>query len=344
MSTDRSRTLCRYFASGCCNQGERCAFSHDRNTPADRVCRYYLRGSCSYGTACRYDHIRPKGNVGCNSSDKVHGGKKSSSLPPKPCKLSKPGLNVAAEEFVPSWKRPSYAVAAGSSESEKVLPLCPYFEMGECKNEECQFVHGLTCDMCSRACVHPYDEKQQKQHFMECLKAHEIAMEQAFAEAKGAGKSCGICMENIVEKSLRFGILEGCRHCFCLDCIQFYSQVFKRFRYRSCPECRKHSNFVIPSTLWVEEEEEKRILCEVYRSNMAQKQCKYYKEGSSAEGRCPFGNKCFYKHQLPDGSIDPGEEPHARRKPHLAEFIFDTLVKCLYSLNFLVTQVILFLL
>ncbi|KAE9421440.1 hypothetical protein Angca_002227, partial [Angiostrongylus cantonensis] len=316
-----SQTLCRYFASGCCNQGERCTFSHDRNSPADRVCRYYLMGSCSYGTNCRYDHIRPKANVGCNSSDKVHGGKKPSSLPPKPCKLSKPGLNVAAEEFVPSWKRvsigSSYAVAAGSSESEKVLPLCPYFEMGECKNKECQFVHGLTCDMCSRACIHPYDEKQQKQHFVECLKAHEIAMEQAFAEAKGAGKSCGICMENIVEKSLRFGILEGCRHCFCLDCIREWrrNQSFETDVVRSCPECRKHSNFVIPSTLWVEEEEEKRVLCEVYRSNMAQKQCKYYKEGSSAEGRCPFGNKCFYKHQLPDGSIDPGEEPHARRKP-----------------------------
>ncbi|VDL87294.1 unnamed protein product [Nippostrongylus brasiliensis] len=46
-----------------------------------------------------------------------------------------------------------------------------------------------------------------------------------------------------------------------------------------------------------------------------------FQESSSLEG-CPFGNKCFYKHQLPDGSIDPGEEPHARRKPHLADFFF----------------------
>uniref|UniRef100_A0A8R1HNM4 C3H1-type domain-containing protein n=2 Tax=Caenorhabditis japonica TaxID=281687 RepID=A0A8R1HNM4_CAEJA len=37
---------------------------------------------------------------------------------------------------------------------------------------------------------------------------------------------------------------------------------------------------------------------------------------------CPFGNKCFYKHQLPDGSIDPGESPHVRRRPRLNEFIF----------------------
>ncbi|VDK71431.1 unnamed protein product [Cylicostephanus goldi] len=46
-----------------------------------------------------------------------------------------------------------------------------------------------------------------------------------------------------------------------------------------------------------------------------------FQEGASGEG-CPFGNKCFYKHQLPDGSIDPGEAPHARRKPYLSDFIF----------------------
>ncbi|PIO69925.1 zinc finger, C3HC4 type, partial [Teladorsagia circumcincta] len=246
--------------------------------------------SCSYGTACRYDHVRPKKD----SEVPVANGSVSASKPssiPKPVKLPKPGLNANAAEFIPSWKRSapglSYAAAAGAIESEgAMLPLCPYFE--------------------------------------ECLKQHELAMEQAFAEAKSIGKCCGICMENIMEKALRFGILEGCRHCFCLDCIREWrrNQTFETDVVRSCPECRQHSNFVIPSTLWVEDDEEKRILCEVYRNNMSQKQCKYYKEGVSAEG-CPFGNKCFYKHQLPDGSIDPGEEPHARRKPYLADFIFD---------------------
>ncbi|VDL64863.1 unnamed protein product [Nippostrongylus brasiliensis] len=335
-STATNRTICRYFVSGCCSLGDRCSYSHSRDSPADLVCRYYLRGRfvfnlevyvrrfCSYGSACRYDHVRPKKDTE-NSTAKGTDVPQKNSLP-KPMQLPKPGLNTDAAEFVPSWKRSapgtSYAAAAGSVESAPVLPLCPYFEMGECTNEQCQFVHGLICDMCSRACIHPYDEKQQKQHFVECLKQHEMAMEQAFAEAKSIGKCCGICMENIMEKSLRFGILEGCRHCFCLNCIREWrrNQTFETDVVRSCPECRQHSNFVIPSTLWVEDDEEKRILCEVYRSNMAQKQCKYYK----VEG-CPFGNKCFYKHQLPDGSIDPGEEPHARRKPHLADFFFSRL-------------------
>ncbi|KAK6043625.1 hypothetical protein COOONC_18870 [Cooperia oncophora] len=332
-----SRTICRYFVNGCCTQGDRCSYSHDRDSPADLVCRYYLRGSCSYGTACRYDHVRPKNDAGANVANGTLSTPKSSSIP-KPVKLPKPGLNTNAEEFIPSWKRSapgtSYAAAAGAIESEgAALPLCPYFEVGDCNNEKCQFVHGLVCDMCSRACIHPYDEKQQKQHFAECLQQHEMAMEQAFAEAKSIGKCCGICMENIMEKALRFGILEGCRHCFCLDCIREWrrNQSFETDVVRSCPECRQHSNFVIPSTLWVEDDEEKQILCEVYRNNMAQKQCKYYKVSHAVRSvrkvclqkAVPFGNKCFYKHQLPDGSIDPGEEPHARRKPYLADFIFN---------------------
>nr|CDJ97150.1 Zinc finger domain containing protein [Haemonchus contortus] len=329
-TTGPSQVVCRYFANGFCTQGDRCTFLHVRNSPPDLVCRYYQRGSCQYGSACRYDHIRPKQGDGANVTNGTVPSSKPSTLLPKPVKLPKPGLNTDAAEFIPSWKRSSpgtsYAVAAGAIESEGAsLPLCPYFEMGECNNDPCQFVHGLVCDMCSRACIHPYDEKQQKQHFAECLQQHEMAMEQAFAEAKSVDKCCGICMENIMEKALRFGILEGCRHCFCLDCIREWrrNQTFETDVVRSCPECRQHSNFVIPSTLWVEDEDEKRILCEVYRNNMAQKQCKYYKEGVSAEG-CPFGNKCFYKHQLPDGSIDPGEEPHARKKPFLADFIFNS--------------------
>ncbi|KAK6016204.1 hypothetical protein OSTOST_18316 [Ostertagia ostertagi] len=229
---------------------------HDRNMVRISRLLVCINGSCSYGTACRYDHVRPKKDAGADAANGTVSAPKPSSIP-KPVKLPKPGLNTDAAEFIPSWKRSapgiSYAAAAGAIESEgALLPLCPYFEVGECTNEQCQFVHGLVCDMCSRACIHPYDEKQQKQHFAECLKQHELAMEQAFAEAKSIGKCCGICMENIMEKALRFGILEGCRHCFCLDCIREWrrNQTFETDVVRSCPECRQHSNFVIPSTLW----------------------------------------------------------------------------------------------
>ncbi|RCN38402.1 hypothetical protein ANCCAN_15679 [Ancylostoma caninum] len=104
-AVNSSRVLCRYFASGCCSQGERCSYSHDRSAPADNVCRYYLKGNCSYGTGCRYDHVRPKKEAGAGLAGGTATKTKLSRSLPKPAKLPQPGLNIDAAEFVPSWKR-----------------------------------------------------------------------------------------------------------------------------------------------------------------------------------------------------------------------------------------------
>lgn len=45
---------------------------------------------------------------------------------------------------------------------------------------------------------------------------------------------------------------------------------------------------------------------------MKQKECKYTKMGQIDD--CPFGNKCFYRHQMTDGSIVDGESPRELRK------------------------------
>ncbi|CAI4229569.1 unnamed protein product [Auanema sp. JU1783] len=315
-----SPNLCRYFANGCCTRAEACQFSHDRSSKPDMICAFYLKGSCLYDSACRFDHIKPK-------KEKKEIPTKSHSLP-KPVRLPKAGLNVAAAEFVPSWKRAeagtSYSQVVGTSSTvcEKDIPLCPYFEMGECLVDNCTLIHGDVCEMCSTACLHPYDEEQKKAHFNECLITHHRAMEQAFAEAKSKEKQCGICMDNVFEKSSRFGILEGCKHCFCLDCIRQWrkKQEFETKVVRSCPECRVHSDYVVPSLYWVEEDDEKTVLVELYKENTKEKLCKYYMNKSS-DG-CPFGNKCFYKHQMPDGAIDPGTSPHVRRRPQLSGFLF----------------------
>ncbi|EJW73402.1 hypothetical protein WUBG_15690 [Wuchereria bancrofti] len=67
------------------------------------------------------------------------------------------------------------------------LPLCPYFETGDCdKGDKCQFVHGDVCDLCNVPCLHPTDTEQRAQHRRECIDAHEAAMEEAFAEARSA--------------------------------------------------------------------------------------------------------------------------------------------------------------
>ena len=54
------------------------------------------------------------------------------------------------------------ASASGGSDSD----LCPFYLFsGVCRNEEeCQYTHGLFCELCQLACLHPFDEEQRTKH------------------------------------------------------------------------------------------------------------------------------------------------------------------------------------
>ncbi|KAK0413211.1 hypothetical protein QR680_006666 [Steinernema hermaphroditum] len=154
-------------------------------------------------------------------------------------------------------------------------------------------------------------------------------MEEAFATEKTIDKTCGICMENVWEKNARFGILQNCRHCFCLDCIRKWrqSQEMESQTVRSCPECRTHSHFVIPAAVWVDEGAEKEKLIEIYQQNMSKKVCKYFKPND--RDSCRFGNKCFYRHENRDGTVAECDSPSEisrrmrHRVPQLVEYFLD---------------------
>ena len=120
---------------------------------------------------------------------------------------------------------------------------------------------------------------------------------------------------------------------------------------RSCPECRVQSDFVCPSRYWCETKEEKVQLIDDYKKALRQesrtgpkhsqyiyqvyvfificiltrlfyfifgiisnKACKYFNGG---RGECPFGNRCFYLHALPDGTkadVGPPQSKLRRRR------------------------------
>lgn len=72
------------------------------------------------------------------------------------------------------------------------------------------------------------------------------------------------------------------------------------------------SDYVCPSVYWVDTKEEKETLLANYRVALGEKDCKYFKKGN---GKCPFGNKCFYKHALADGtSVNVGVPPRTVRR------------------------------
>lgn len=80
---------------------------------------------------------------------------------------------------------------------------------------------------------------------------------------------------------------------------------------RACPECRTLSDYVVPSSVWVEEDDEKMALVETYLAAMKEKKCKYFVDGKD---ECPFGNKCFYRHVTPDGTVVEGDSPRTIRR------------------------------
>nr|XP_029708044.1 LOW QUALITY PROTEIN: probable E3 ubiquitin-protein ligase makorin-1 [Aedes albopictus] len=211
--------------------------------------------------------------------------------------------------------------------------LCPYFEnSGVCMVDTCPYAHGAMCELCGKFCLNPLDKEQQRLHNVECIKQHELDMEHSFAIQRSKDKICGICLEVILEKpsrEQRFGILPNCSHIFCLECIRTWRQAknFENKIKRGCPTCRISSDFVCPSIVWVESREEKDKLINDYKKACNTTHCKHFKQGT---GKCPFGNKCFYKHALPNGQLvdvgGPSRQTDSRlRISHLQDFFREVL-------------------
>ncbi|KRZ06388.1 putative E3 ubiquitin-protein ligase makorin-1 [Trichinella zimbabwensis] len=331
-NTPTKRVLCRYYMNGFCRHGQDCTFSHNRTDAPSMVCRYFVRGNCTYGSRCRYDHVRPSWmlrnleNIGFPVVNET-AAKPNSDVEAATVQLS--SLRVDAPEFVPSSGVSSsassrtYAEVVGKDETTdkdnvKKQVLCGYNVIGTCPfGEKCTYVHGDVCDLCQRAILIPGDEAYNSTHRQECMAEHEKEMEVAFTIARSSDKQCGICMETVMEKAdesnRSFGILPNCKHCFCLQCIRQWrgTNEFDLKNTRACPECRVMSDFVVPSSFWVETAEERACLIDSYKSSLKQRRCKYYVHG---QRECQFGNKCFYRHEDPEGRLVEGDSPRTIRR------------------------------
>lgn len=81
---------------------------------------------------------------------------------------------------------------------------------------------------------------------------------------------CGICLEPILKMKANFGILENCKHSFCLPCIQKWRKKTDDFDSevnQACPVCRVKSDVVIPSTVGVLKKTDKDAIIAIYKEN-----------------------------------------------------------------------------
>ena len=156
----------------------------------------------------------------------------------------------------------SSSTTTSQSSGTKSIP-CKFFAQGTCfKGSDCNFLH---------------ESPQEIPNKIE------------------GDQQCAICMENIKEKNRKFGLLVGCEHVFCLDCIREWRKQAEKISLqsaaRSCPICRKTSNYIIPSDDF-QIGEEKMVLDILYKEHLASLPCKYFK----SYGTCPFRENCFYDH------------------------------------------------
>ncbi|XP_066260526.1 probable E3 ubiquitin-protein ligase makorin-1 [Euwallacea similis] len=155
------------------------------------------------------------------------------------------------------------------------------------------------------------------------------------ARSIAATLACGICFDTIMEKTdfreQTFGILPNCNHCFCFACIRKWRQS-KEFDFevsKACPECRQPSDYVYPSRIWFEIQEEKQTFIRKEKTRMQKINCRYFSKGS---GYCPFGNTCLYLHALPNGTkMDVG--PPKPRRRRISNVDTEMLHQILYWLN-----------
>jgi len=352
--SNRGTLPCRFYRSGTCANGSNCRFSHgdvtESSTTRDLtvvMSRVSLDPtSTPYVPTCVQHSPNPPASSQqymppiCSSSSQHQ-----ADLTPKyqtlrrEVSVGSPGVGrgwvaptnwADAPEFVPteesverSWAqvvnpkggtRDECQVSLSDAESQ----LCPFYLVGECRyGSGCAYIHGDTCQYCAQPALHPHSQTQRKTHLAQCLQQHERDMELSFAVARSKEKTCGICMEVVLDKpkgEARFGILPACNHCFCLPCIRKWRQA-KQFEHkiiRACPECRQKSDYICPSRFWVETTEEKDLLLADYKKALGGKECKYFNKG---EGECPFGNKCFYRHAGQDGrdvDVGPPKKPVRR--------------------------------
>ena len=145
------------------------------------------------------------------SRDTVKADPDPPQLVPLPGPWRAPQDWAEAAEFVPGLQKPrSWAQVVNTgvtypgmemSCSQAESLICPYFKVGECRyGDSCAYIHGETCDYCGQNSLHPTHLDQRRHHLADCLQEHEHNMELSFAVARSREKTCGICMEVVLDK------------------------------------------------------------------------------------------------------------------------------------------------
>eukprot|EP00953_Heterococcus_sp_UTEX-ZZ885_P005696 3530-Heterococcus_DN1.PRE.8 len=291
-------------------------------------CRFHLLGTCKFGTACTYSHAAGIG-VGdkrplCPYIDKPGGCRHGAS-----CFLRHPQSETelaaaAALALAEQQQQQQEAAAAAVVVEDVEIGLVVYGPNGEAHRQvpkqtavrsklsahapEFKFTPAAAAPIATVVSEAVTEESTAV--------AAAVVEPKAQAKEKADAEQCGICFDSIAACGKRFGLLTGCDHVFCLECIRTWrkSTSVEKDVSRSCPCCREHSYFVMPSKFSVTGESKVQAIAK-YKECLSKRPCALFKPDNPAHS-CPFGAKCHYAHTAADGVTDlkaASEFPHSSR-------------------------------
>ncbi|XP_051146870.1 E3 ubiquitin-protein ligase makorin-like isoform X2 [Andrographis paniculata] len=313
------RVLCKFFAHGACLKGELCEFSHDWKALKNNICPFYQKENCAYGSQCRYEHINLSRSQP-SSEDAFRHVEPLSGTAVGEARINfghSPSLGPLSSPIRYGWKEKTghedildkdCDVGYLSCNVDPMnQPICSFAAVGDCpRGEKCPHIHGESCPICGKRCLHPFRPLEREQHMKMCEKR-----KKRFETLQRSQEiECSVCLEYVLSKPTlgekKFGILSECDHPFCISCIRNWrssslaSGLDVNSTLRACPICRKLSYFVVPSVIWYSSKEEKQDIINRYKAKLSSIDCKYFDFGN---GTCPFGTSCFYKDGHYEGVI-----------------------------------------
>ncbi|KAG6890308.1 hypothetical protein C0995_009514 [Termitomyces sp. Mi166 len=202
--------------------------------------------------------------------------------------------------------------------TSKARGICKYYttERGCFNANSCKFLHSTDPAIDSSGSraplLTPYDQAKRCKYYVQgyckrgdkCWFIHEKSVPGGKAE-DADDDCCSICFET---PSL-YGLLSGCNHAFCIDCIRKWRDPSGKgpdtSNIKKCPLCRANCCYIIPSSRFVKDGPEKERIIQNYKDSMARVPCEHFlatKVKNPKKPLCPYGADCFYQHLNDDGT------------------------------------------
>ncbi|KAG6844636.1 hypothetical protein H0H87_005293 [Tephrocybe sp. NHM501043] len=204
--------------------------------------------------------------------------------------------------------------------TSKARGICKYYttDRGCFNAKNCKFLHSaepaIGPSSSQPHTLTPYDQAKRCKYYDDgyckrgdkCWFAHQPkVITKVQGEVDDDEELCSICFE----KPSLYGLLGGCNHIFCIDCIRKWRDPTGKgsdiSNIKKCPMCRAKCRYIIPSSRFCKDGPEKQQIVQKYKDSMARVPCKHFastKAKNPNKPMCPFGKDCFYQHLNEDGT------------------------------------------